>query len=153
MLFIYIIRFLSSQSSLSFPNWTMISFLAIEARVKQFRLDNTDRSSGDRPALSLFSPCKQILTTCFSFPANGSSQRVMKGFLTSFHIWIFFIAYAWLWLLILVLTVMKTRLVSWDSKFAPWLGNCLFWFADKNISKSGKALDCFSDQLEKKTWL
>ena len=27
--------------------------------------------------LLLFRPCKQILNTCFSFPANGSSQRVM----------------------------------------------------------------------------
>ena len=31
----------------------------------------------DQIPLSLFRPCKQILNTCFSFPANGSSQRVM----------------------------------------------------------------------------
>ena len=33
---------------------------------------------------------------------------------------------------------MKTSLASCDSKFAPWLGNCLFWFADQNISKRWK---------------
>ena len=31
----------------------------------------------DQIPLLLFRPCKQILNTCFSFPANGSSQRVM----------------------------------------------------------------------------
>ena len=25
-----------------------------------------------------------------------------------------------------------------DAKFAPWLGNCWFWFADQNISKVEK---------------
>ena len=51
------------------------------------RVDSTDRSSGDRPALLLFySPCKQMVKASFSFPANGSSQRAMKGFLTCYHI-------------------------------------------------------------------
>ena len=78
----------------------------------------TDRSSGYRPALSLFSPCIQMswivtwllglikmyvwmydtfLFTCKQF-IPGSN--VMKGFITSFHIWIFFIAHAWLTLLL-----------------------------------------------------
>ena len=40
--------------------------------------------------------------------------------------------------LFFVLTVMKTSLASCDSKFAPTLGNCLFWLADQNISKVEK---------------
>ena len=35
----------------------------------------------------------------------------------------------------------ENKLASRDCKFALWLGNCLFWFADQNISKSGKALE------------
>ena len=44
----------------------------------------------DRPALSLFSPCKQKLTRRFSFAANGSPKSVTKRFITFFHIWFFF---------------------------------------------------------------
>ena len=94
----------------------------------------TDRPG---PALSLLSPCKQKLTTSSSFPANGSFQWAMKGFITFFQIWIFVIAYAWL-LFFCVLTVMKTNLTSCESKFAPWLGNALFWFADQTVSKLEK---------------
>ena len=68
-----------------FLNWTMISFLATEARVKLFRVDIRLRIEA-REIGSEFSPCKQVLTTRFPFPANGSSQRVRKLFLTSFHI-------------------------------------------------------------------
>ena len=47
-------------------------------------------------------------------------------------------------------TVRKWRLndnhflgiASRDSKFTPWLDNCLFWSADQNISKSANALNC-----------
>ena len=66
----------------------MISFLATEARVKLFRVDRRLRIEA-REISSEFSPCKQVLTTRFPFPANGSSQRVRKLFLTSFHIEIF----------------------------------------------------------------
>ena len=74
----------------------------------------------DRPTLSLFSPCKQKLTRSFSFAENDSLHMLDYSFFFS------------------GLSVMKTNLASCDSKFAPWLGNCLFWFADQNTTKVEK---------------
>ena len=70
-----------------------------------------------------------------------ASNEKVHNFLSYLN---FFIAYAWLLWLFYWLSYrkfMKTSLASCDSKFGPWLGNCLFWVAYQNISKSGKALD------------
>lgn len=74
----------------------------------------------------------------------------MKGCITCFHIWIFWsrlLNHSWLFYwLSYIRKLINRSLASCDPKFAPWFGNCLFWFAIKT-SKEGKALDWFSDKL------
>ena len=119
-----------------FPiNRDMISFLATEARVK-YNCNSAWTVRIETPEIEQLCRYLDIKHMFFSFPTNGSSQRVIKG-LIILHIRILHVCdYSRL----SYINFIKTNLVSGDSKFAPWLGNCLFWFADQNIPKRGKAL-------------
>ena len=91
----------------------------------------------DRPRCIAIEPMQTEINDTFLFSCKRfipvSNERV-HNFLSNLN----FFHRVCLTTLFCVLTVMKTSLTSCESKFAPWLGNALFWFADQTVSKLEK---------------
>ena len=124
-----------SQISLSL-NWNRISFLVTEARAWN---NSAWTVQIEAPMIS---PLYRYLAHPFRFSCKWfiptSNRRVYNFF--SYLIFFHGVCFASLLLTLdcQYITFMKTSLASHDSKFAPWLGNCLFWSRIKTFPKVEK---------------